>query len=254
MLELKHITAGYNGIIALEDISLEFEENAVTTIIGPNGSGKSTLLKIATRLMLPTAGSVHLNQTDISKYSRKEIARNISILPQIRSIPNIDVESFVLHGRFPYLSMGRRYGRFDKEIVQYALEQTASFELREKRLTELSGGERQRVYFSMIIAQDTEFVFLDEPTTYLDINYQLEMMKLVQKLKEHGKTVIMVLHDISTALSNSDKIIVLNNKKIQSYDKPETICEQQLIDEVFSVKTEQFKLKQETRYFFSLKE
>ncbi len=235
MIELKNLRAGYDKEEKLHPISLSFEEGKVTTIIGPNGCGKSTLLKAASRLIKPMGGQVLLNGQDILKIPRKTFAKQVSILPQVRTVPNITVEGLVMHGRFPHLGYSRRYSKKDKEIAQYAMEQTGIAQFAYKNLLELSGGERQKVYIAMVIAQDTQVVFLDEPTTYLDIKHQFEVMALVHKLNQMGKTVVMVLHDLDLALTQSGHIVLMEEGNLAMQGTPMQLYQSGEIARVFGV-------------------
>lgn len=256
MINLKNITAGYNKIEVIKDINISFEKGAITTIIGKNGCGKSTLLKVSSNILKPFYGEVMISGKNICNITRNELAKEISFLPQIRSVPNITVYNLVMHGRFPYLGFSRIPKEKDKLIVENSIDKMGLADLKNRNIHELSGGERQKVYISMILAQDTDIIFLDEPTTYLDINHQLEILEIIKELKEMGKTIIMVLHDLGSAISCSDKICLMDKGKIIIYDTPEEVINSKQLERVFKVSCEKLytmngDLKQ---YVFTLKD
>ena len=214
MIELRDLRAGYGGTEILHGITLEIPDGGITTFVGPNGCGKTTLLKTAAGLLPRTGGEIRLNGKELKDMKRRELARMAAILPQVRDVPGIQVERFVAHGRYPHLDFGRNLNKKDREIMEWAMEETGTAELRRKDLTELSGGERQRVYLAMTLCQDTQILFLDEPTTYLDIGQKYEMMELIRRIHRMGKTVVMVLHDLSFAFAYSDRIAVMEAGRI----------------------------------------
>ena len=251
MIELIDVSGGYNGLKKLDNINIKINKGTITSIIGPNGCGKTTLLKVASGLITPYSGEILLNDIPINNIKKKEFAKSVSILPQTRNIPNIIVSSLVMHGRFPYLGFSRKLSSHDREKVEYAMELTGVIKFRNKNLLELSGGERQKVYIAMIVAQDTDIIFLDEPTTYLDINQQFQVINLIKKLNEKGKTIVIVLHDIVQALTHSDKICVMNKGEIRSYGSPKEILEKKIINEVFGINCKRVNI-QETCYSYVL--
>ncbi|NLM43561.1 MAG: ABC transporter ATP-binding protein, partial [Clostridiales bacterium] len=218
MIRMKDVTAGYKGIEVIKNINIYFEKGTITSIIGKNGCGKSTLLKTASKLLEPFSGDVTLNGESIYNLHGKKIAKEISFLPQMRNVPSISVYNLVMHGRFPYLGFSRIPQYKDKAMVENALEKLGINEYRNENLSELSGGERQKVYIAMVLAQDTDYIFLDEPTTYLDINHQLEILDIIKELKNMGKAVIMVIHDLNCALTYSDKICPIDRGEVVIFD------------------------------------
>ncbi len=192
---------------------------------------------------------------DISSVPNKELAKKVSFLPQLRAVPNITVYNLVMHGRYPYLGFSRTPQRLDKEIVENAIENMRLEKYIDKNVQNLSGGQRQKVYLAMVLAQDTDIIFLDEPTTYLDINHQLEILETIKKLKQMGKTIVMVLHDLSSALSYSDRICLMENGEITIYDTPQAVYESREIDRVFNILSTQVAAEDEckTQYVFCLK-
>lgn len=235
VLSLSHVAAGYGGTPVLQDVSLSVKQGEILTLAGPNGCGKSTLLKTAARLLPCMSGEIRLLGRRLEDYSQKELARTASILPQTRNVPAITVEGLVLHGRFPYLGLSRRMGKKDREAVEEAMALAGILELRGRDLRELSGGERQKAYLAMVIAQDTQVVFLDEPTTYLDIGRQFEILELIRKLNRQGKTIVMVLHDLAHALTYSHRIAVMEKGSLLQVGEPQVLFESRVLDRVFGV-------------------
>lgn len=254
MIRLKDITAGYKGVEVIKNINLSFEKGSITSIIGKNGCGKSTLLKTASKLLEPFSGDITLNEESIYNMSGRKLAKKISFLPQIRNTPNITVYSLVMHGRFPYLGFSRIPQYEDKTIVESALEKLGIKSYRNRNLSELSGGEQQKVYLAMVLAQDTDYIFLDEPTTYLDINHQLEILNIIKGLKMMGKTVIMVIHDLNSALTYSDKVCLLDKGEVAISDTPDEVYSSREIERVFNVKCDEvyMKNKGQSQYVFSI--
>jgi ABC-type cobalamin/Fe3+-siderophores transport system ATPase subunit len=256
MIKLNNITAGYNKVEIIKNINISFEEGSITSIAGKNGCGKTTLLKTASNLLKPFGGEVTISGRDISSIPNKELAKKVSFLPQLRTVPNITVYNLVMHGRYPYLGFSRTPQKKDKEIVERAIEKMGLNEYIYKNIQELSGGQRQKVYIAMVLAQDTDIIFLDEPTTYLDINHQLEILEIIKNLKKMGKTIVMVLHDLSSALSYSDKICLMENGEVAIYDTPQAVFESKEIDRIFKVSSEQVLVENEAliQYVFYLKQ
>lgn len=254
MIRLKNVTAGYKGVEVIKNINISFEKGTITSIIGKNGSGKTTLLKTASNLLKPFSGDILLDGESIYDIPDKKVATKISFLPQIRSVPNISVYNLVMHGRFPYLGFPRIPRDEDKIMVEKAMRKLGIEKFRDKNLTELSGGQRQKVYIAMILAQDTDYVFLDEPTNFLDINHQLEILEIITELKKMGKAVIMVIHDLNSALTHCDKICLLDRGKVAVYDTPQAVYSSGEIERVFNVKCDKVYVegKGESQYVFSI--
>ncbi len=250
MLKLENITAGYGKIPVIKDINIEFEKGRITTIIGPNGSGKSTLLKAIVDLCEVWQGAIYLKGKSRELIGQKEFAKQVSYLPQIHTGGAITVGRMVLHGRFPYLSYPRHYRREDYECCTRAMERTGILSLRDKKVEELSGGQRQKVYLAMALAGETELFLFDEPTTYLDINYQLELLQIMEQLKGQGKTIITVLHDLDFALRISDTIIVMKQGLIAKAGTPEEVLKSGIIDEIFKIKVKSFLDNEGMKHFY----
>ncbi|MEG6611570.1 ABC transporter ATP-binding protein [Pseudoclostridium thermosuccinogenes] len=252
MIRLKDITAGYKGIKIIKNINVFFEKGSITGITGKNGCGKSTLIKTASGLIKPFSGDIMLDEENIYNIPDRKLAREISFLPQIRNVPNITVYNLVMHGRFPYLGFPRILQDEDKAIVENALEKLGIKKYRDKNLIELSGGERQKVYIAMVLAQDTDYIFLDEPTTYLDINHQLEILDIIKELKNMGRAVIMVIHDLNSALTYCDKVCLLDKGEIVIFDTPEAVYNSREIERVFRVKCDEIYMEEkgQSQYVF----
>lgn len=250
MIELKNLRAGYPGRPVLEDVSLDFRPGEVLAILGPNGCGKSTLLRTANGLLAKNGGEVLLDGVPLERLSAKEVAQKVAYLPQSRSVANITAGRMVLHGRFPYLSYPRRYRREDHEMVKQALEWVGASELASRPLPELSGGQRQKVYLAMALAQDTETVLMDEPTTYLDVGCQLEVMALARRLAEEGRAVVMVLHDLSLALRFAHRAALLYEGRVRQLGTPEELFEGRALEEVMGVALGRVETEDGWRYFY----
>ena len=251
MLKFDHVYASYNNNLVLKDINVTFEKNKITTIIGPNGCGKSTLLQCVNNQVNISKGNIYFRDISLKDIDRKEKAKSIALLPQIRSISSITAKSLVEHGRFPYLGFLRKPTDEDKKIVDKSMEFTNTYDFRHTNIEELSGGERQRVFFAMTLSQGSELILLDEPTTYLDIYYQYEVLNLIKKLKIQGKTIILVLHDIAQAIAISDSIVLMNEGKIIAHDKPENLVNNHLIEDIFKVKCKILKDGEESHFIFT---
>lgn len=235
MIQIRNLTAGYLGKAIVKNVSMEFVPGEVLVLLGPNGSGKSTLLKAALGLIPSMGGEILYDDVDIKTMKPKEIARKAAFLTQSRNTPSIQALRMVLHGRFPYLSYPRRYGKKDYEIARSAMDITGSRKHENTNVGELSGGQRQGVYLAMALAQDTETIFMDEPTTYLDINRQMQIMETARSLADEGKAVVLVLHDIAMAMRSAERIAVFCDGKLQSFGTPDVIYESGVLEEVFGV-------------------
>lgn len=235
MIDVKNITVGYGKNIVLNDLSVSFAPGELTSVIGVNGSGKSTLLKAILGMIPLNCGEIMIDSASLRDMTRNQIARAAAYLAQGNNTPDMTVEQLVLHGRFPHLNYPRRYSKRDYEIAFAAMEQVGISESAQKPLHELSGGMRQNAYIAMALAQETDYILLDEPTTYLDISHQLALMKTLRALAEHGKGVICVMHDLPMALTFSDRVVVLNNGQVVGSGEPEQVAEQKIIDRVFGV-------------------
>lgn len=236
MIKLEQIFAGYGKKTVLNDISLDISKGQLISIVGANGSGKSTLLKCMTGLIPCSSGGILLEDKLLKDLSRQEIARRISFLPQGKQVSDMTVKQMVLHGRFPHLNYPRRYSKRDKEIAMEAIQQMGLAEHAEELLPTLSGGMRQKAYIAMALAQETEYILLDEPTTYLDVQSQIELMHTLRGLVKQGKTIVTVMHDLPLAFSYSDWIVIIDDGSVVASDIPEKICQEGWVDKKFGVK------------------
>ncbi len=250
MIELKRVAAGYPGHPVLKDVSLTFQTGKITSLIGPNGCGKSTLLRAACGLLPLSGGQVLYNGRELGRFGRKEFARLVSILPQTRDVPAIRAGQLVAHGRYPHLGFGRDLAKADREKIAWAMEVTGTAPLAEKELSQLSGGERQRVYLAMTLAQDTDILFLDEPTTYLDIAQKYEVMELIRQINSLGKTVVMVLHDLPLAFSYSHQVAVLEKGAAAAQGEARQVFLSGMPARVFGVKSQTLEVDGREEFFF----
>ena len=235
MIELKDLTVGYGGKTVLRNVSMAFAPGQVTVLLGPNGCGKSTLMKTALGLLPRQGGEILYDGVDLERLSTRQVARKAAYLAQSRETPSITVRRMVLHGRFPYLGYPRRYRAEDHEAARKALEWAGAADLADRPVQELSGGQRQKVYLAMALAQDTETVFMDEPTTYLDVRHQLEVMSVSRRLADMGRAVVLVLHDLSLALRDADRLAVLADGTLRQVGTPEEIFASGELDRAFGV-------------------
>ncbi len=239
-LQGDHITVSYDDHDIIKDLTVDISDHKITSIIGPNGCGKSTLLKALARIIEVKHGRVLLDGKNIHHSSTKEVAKTIAILPQSPSVADgLTVGELVSYGRFPYQKGFGRLTKEDKQMIDWALQSTGTYEFKHRPVNGLSGGQRQRVWIAMALAQETEIIFLDEPTTYLDISHQLEILELVQSLnRERGTTIIMVLHDINQAVRFSDHIIAMKQGKIVTQGATVDVLTNDVLEEVFNIDAE----------------
>ena len=249
MVELKHLWAGYEGVPVLRDVSLSFPPGQVTALLGPNGCGKSTLLKASLGLVPIQKGQVLLDGEDLSALSPRQVAQKAAYLAQSRSVPSITAGRMVLHGRFPYLSYPRRYRKEDYEMARRALQWADAADLTHRPMDRLSGGQRQKVYLAMALAQDTQSIFMDEPTTFLDIGHQLEVMALARHLAGMGRAVVLVLHDLDLALRGCDRVAVLAGGGLRVLGTPEEVYAAGVLDGVFGVQVGRVNTEEGWQYY-----
>lgn len=249
MIDVKNLRGGYPGKTVLQDASLTIPTGKITVILGPNGCGKSTLLKLLCGILPPEAGEIQLCGREIREFSGRELARQVAYLSQTRQIPDITVERMVLHGRFPYLSYPRRYRQEDHAAAAAAMKRMGITDLAEQPLQNLSGGQRQKVYIAMALAQDTPCVLLDEPTTYLDVAHQMQMMAHARFLRDQGKTVVIVLHDLSMALQVADHVVLMEQGRVLTEAAPEQVFSSGLLDRVFGVRVHRVQTQKGWHYY-----
>lgn len=239
-LRTENLSLGYDGPNIIHNLSLTVPNERVTSIIGPNGCGKSTLLRGLGRLLAPRTGDVLLDGAALGSRSTRQIATRISILPQTPSAPSgLTVADLVSRGRHPRQKWYQQFSPEDQTVVEDALRATDITELADTPLEDLSGGQRQRAWISMTLAQETGIVLLDEPTTYLDLAHQVDVLELVRSLnRSHGRTVVMVLHDISLAARYSDHIVAMKDGRIVAQGTPAEVVTPQLLRVVFGLEAQ----------------
>ncbi len=243
-MEVREVSFSYGKNEILKNVSLKIEEGKITTIMGSNGCGKSTLFYLMTKNLYPNEGRIFIRGKNIRNLSLKEFARQVSIVQQYNTASDdITVESLVAFGRTPHQKMMQGKSEEDERLIEWALEVTNLKEYRDREVSRLSGGQRQRVWIAMALAQNTKILFLDEPTTYLDIRYQIEILELIKKLnKEYGITIIMVLHDINQAIYFSDCIIGMSNGHVAVEGKPEDVITTDSIKTLYGINLEVTKV------------
>lgn len=231
------LTLAYDTRTVARDLTVDIPQGKVTAIIGANACGKSTLLRALSRLLKPNAGFVELDGKDVRKYSSKEFARKLGLLPQTSVAPSgITVADLVGRGRFPHQHVMQQWSNDDEQAVNRALHATGIAELADRLVDELSGGQRQRVWIALLLAQDSPVMLLDEPTTYLDISHQLEVMELVRALNvEESRTVVVVLHDLNQAARFADHLIVLRSGEVLAQGSPQDVMTEDLLARAFSL-------------------
>ena len=235
MLEIKNLTCGYNQF-TLKKVNLKLQGEEIVGIIGPNGSGKTTLLRAIAKVMKPFSGMVIFEGRDIVQMSGKDVAQNIAVVSQDAHIPlDISVHEFVSLGRIPYQSRFQFFdNKNDEKAITRALEETGTKQLKDRLLGNLSGGERQLVVIAKALAQEPKLLLLDEPTVFLDISHQVEILDLIKRLnKEKGLSVIIVLNELNLASEYCDKLLLLNNGTVHRIGKPQEVLEYRVIEDVY---------------------
>ncbi|WP_329549429.1 ABC transporter ATP-binding protein [Streptomyces sp. NBC_01356] len=236
-LAARGVTVGYGGRMVIDDLDVAIPPGVITTIIGPNGCGKSTLLRTLSRLLKPAKGTVVLDGDDIVKLKTRDVAKKLGLLPQAPVAPEgLTVSDLVARGRHPHQSWLRQWSSDDAAVVERALAMTGVSELADRPVDSLSGGQRQRVWISMTLAQGTDLLLLDEPTTYLDLAHAIDVLDLVDDLHESGCTVVMVLHDLNLATRYSDNLIVMREGSILAQGHPRDVITTELLHEAFGLR------------------
>ena len=237
MISGKNLKVGYEQKIIIEDLSIKVNKGEVVSIIGPNGCGKSTLLKTLSRMIKPVSGNVYIEDKDIKTMKNKKIAQKICLLSQHNNAPmDLTVEELVYFGRIPHKKWYETKNSEDKEIVDWAIENTGLTKYKNTPIGALSGGERQRAYIAQALCQKPDVLLLDEPTTYLDISYQLEVMELVRTINEKFNiTIVMVLHELNQASKYSDRLIIMKKGSIVCDGCPNEIVNKEVIKDVYSI-------------------
>lgn len=237
-IQIEGLRTGYDKTVIIDNLNLTIPRGKVTALIGSNGCGKSTLLKTICRIITPMSGTVYLDGQDIHKENTKVLAKKIAILPQHPTAPEgLTIRELIAYGRAPYKNgVFTRMKREDRDIINWALKVTHLEDLADRPIHRLSGGQRQRAWIAMAIAQDTEILFLDEPTSFLDIAHQLEVLQLVAELnKTYGKTIIMVLHELNQAARFADHIIAMKDGSVRFEGSPEAVFTAEMLADVFGI-------------------
>lgn len=234
---IENLTSGYEKTTIFHNLNVTIPKGKITTIIGPNGCGKSTLLKTIGRILKKDHGEIYLQDQNMQSMSTKEIAKHLAILSQSPSAPlQLKVEELISYGRYPHRKNVNRLSKKDQEMIEWAMDVTHTTEFRHRELSQLSGGQRQRVWLAMALAQETNILLLDEPTTYLDMAHQLEVLHIVRELNEkHGCTIVMVLHDINHAARFSHELIAMRSGEIVECGTPLEIITPGVLKEVFQI-------------------
>jgi iron complex transport system ATP-binding protein len=232
-----NLTLRYGPLTVIPDLTMRIRQGAITSLVGRNGCGKSTLLRCLGRLLPASGGSVLLDGKSIAGFAPKELARQMAMLPQGPTAPDgMTVQDLVEKGRYPHRGALGSNTAHDRERVTWALRQTGMSDLADRPLERLSGGQRQRAWIAMALAQDTSLILLDEPTTFLDVAYQLELMELLRRLnREHGTTILMVLHDLNQAAAFSDTLIALREGTIYAVGTPHEVLTVHMVRDVFGL-------------------
>ncbi|MEM9654249.1 MAG: ABC transporter ATP-binding protein [Actinomycetota bacterium] len=236
-LQADGVRLGYDGRVVVEDLSFSVPDGEITAIIGPNACGKSTLLRALARLLRPSNGGVLLDGEDIHRLPTKEVARRLGLLPQSPISPEgILVVDLVSRGRTPHQRLFQQWSDSDEAAVRAALEATQTLDLADRPVDQLSGGQRQRVWIAMAIAQQTELLLLDEPTTFLDISHQIDVLDLVDQLNsDQGRTIVVVLHDLNLACRYAHHLVAMREGEIVASGKPSEVVTEDLVKEVFEM-------------------
>lgn len=237
-IKAENISAGYGGKTVIEKLSLSIPEGGILTLIGANGSGKSTILKTLSRMLAPTYGTIYLDGRELHSYSGGQFARKLAMLSQSNSAPDdLIVEDLVSFGRFPHRRFLRGMSGKDREVIEKVLLLTQLEQLRERLVVTLSGGERQRAWLALTLAQEPEVLLLDEPTTYLDVSHQFDIIELIMKMnRELGITIVMVLHDLNLAARSSHRMAAVKDRKIYREGSVREIMTEEVLKEVFNIK------------------
>lgn len=233
-LHAKDLALAYDNQVIISELHLAIPAGKITALVGPNGCGKSTLLRGLARLLPPRRGQVYLDGKAIHAMSTKSLAKELGILPQSPSAPEgLTVRELVAQGRYPHQSWFQQWSRTDEAITQQAMRTTSILELADRPLDTLSGGQRQRAWIAMTLAQETDILLLDEPTTFLDLAYQIEVLDLLHELNETGRTIVMVLHDLNQACRYAHHLVAMRDGKIWGQGTPASIMSERMVAEVF---------------------
>ncbi|SEO72008.1 ABC transporter ATP-binding protein [Paenibacillus sp. OV219] len=238
--ETSKLNIGYEERLIVENLNISVPKGKITALVGANGSGKSTILKTMARLMSPSAGTVMLDGKSIHKQSTKEVAKQLAILPQNPTAPDgLTVSELVSYGRFPYQKGFGSLTKEDRSVISWAIEKTGMVEFADRPIDRLSGGQRQRAWIAMALAQQTDMLFLDEPTTFLDMTHQLEVLELLIQLNATaGRTIVMVVHDLNHASRYAQHMIAIKSGKVVGEGTPQAVMTKDVLREVFSIEAD----------------
>lgn len=236
-LEAKQLTLAYDSTTIVRNLNLGIPAGKTTVLVGANGCGKSTLLRGLAKLLKPKSGIVYLDGKDISRLKAKNVAKKLGMLPQSPTAPEgLTVQDLVAMGRYPYQNWMQQWSKEDEEKVAEALEITTTTELADRSLDSLSGGQRQRAWIAMVLAQDTDILLLDEPTTFLDLSHQVELLDLLDELQEsQGKTIVMILHDLNLSCRYADYLVAVQQGKVYATGTPKQVMTEEMVRDVFNL-------------------
>lgn len=239
-LRTEALNIAYGDRLIVDDLNIAVPEGKITALVGANGSGKSTILKTMARIMRPAGGSVLLDGKSIHQQSTREVAKKLAILPQNPLAPEgLTVFELVSYGRYPHQSGFHSLKPADRDVIQWAIKMTGLVEFSDRPVDQLSGGQRQRAWIAMALAQETDMLFLDEPTTFLDMTHQLDVLKLLKKLnREEGRTIVMVVHDLNHAARYADHMIAIKNGRVMNEGTPSEVMTADNLEQVFGIKAD----------------
>lgn len=239
-IKTKDLNISYGDLQIVKDLNLEIPKGKITTIIGSNGCGKSTILKTIARILKPSSGEIFINGKELNSQSSKDLAKVMGVLPQSPKAPNgLTVEELIAYGRFPHQSGFGKLKKEDKDIIKWSLEKTGLLEFKDRPIEDLSGGQRQRAWIAMSLAQQTDILLLDEPTTYLDLAHQLEILELLKELnKTEGRTIVMVIHELNNAARFADHMIGVKKGKIVCKGSAYEVMTKENLREIFNIDAE----------------
>lgn len=239
-ISTKNLTIGYGDRIIVKDLNLTIPKGKITAIIGANGCGKSTILKTLARINTPISGDIFINNKNIKEQSSKKLAQEMAVLPQSPQAPSgLSVGELIAYGRFPHQKGFGKIKKEDEAIINWALEVTGILEFKDRNLSALSGGQRQRAWIAMALAQETDILVLDEPTTYLDLAHQLEVLKLLEMLNQkEGRTIVMVIHELNNAARFADHMIGIHKGSIVCAGSPEEVMTKEHLKTIFHIDAE----------------
>ena len=249
MIEIHNLCVEYEKRRILHHIDTKFRKGTLTAVVGPNGSGKTTLLKAAAAILPAESGEILADGESVLRMKSKERAKKIAYLSQGRPIPDMTAEQAVLHGRFARTPYPYIYTEKDKQIAALAMERMGVCAFADHPISTLSGGMRQNVWLAMALAQDTDYIFLDEPTTYLDIANRYQIMDTLRALADSGKGIVTVLHDLELALQFADEITVMKDGTVVAKDTPERICESKILDRVFRISLQRIQTENGSTHY-----